>query len=88
MLLLSLLYRLWARPGSALGDDQPAAARAVILSSAVFAALHLGSVGVGGLISVFTSSVLLSGLYVTRGYGITALAHTAYDLYLMFGVVG
>ena len=45
------------------------------------------SVGTGGLISIFATSLLLSGLYLARGFGIAALSHTAYDLYLMFGVV-
>ena len=87
VLALGMLYRLWAKPGSAFGKDTAVTARAVLASSALFAALHLGSVGVGGLISIFASSLLLSGLYLARGYGIAALAHTAYDLYLMFGVV-
>lgn len=86
VLLLGFLYRLWAGRG-ALGDDTSATTRAILLSSALFAALHLGSVGIGGLISIFSTSLLLSGLYLARGYGIAALAHTAYDLYLMFGVV-
>ena len=87
VLLLGTLYRLWARPGKALGDDQPAALRATLLSSVIFAALHFGSASVGGLISIFSASMLLSGVYLTRGYGIAALSHIAYDLYLMFGVV-
>ena len=87
VLLLAMLYRLWAKPGSALGDDPAATTRAVLVSSVLFMLLHLGSVGIGGLISIFASSLLLSGLYVARGYGVVALSHTAYDLYLMFGVV-
>lgn len=87
VLLLGFFYRLWAAPDAALGEDTAAGARAVLVSSVLFTILHLGSVGMGGLISIFATSVLLSGLYFTRGYGIAALSHTAYDLYLMFGVV-
>lgn len=87
VLLLGVLYRLWARPGKALGDDQPAALRATLLSSVIFSALHLGSASVGGLLSIFSASILLSGVYLTRGYGIAALTHIAYDLYLMFGII-
>lgn len=87
VLLLSGFYYLWAQSRGPVGDDQVAAVRAVLLSSAVFAVLHLGSVSPAGLFSVFTTSILLSWLYLARGYGITALSHTAYDLYLMFGVV-
>ena len=87
VLLLGMLFRLWARPHTAFGDDPAASARAILASSALFAALHLGSVGVGGLISIFTASLLLSGVYWSRGYGIAALSHTVFDLCLMFGIV-
>ena len=87
VLLLAGFYYLWAKNRGPLGDDQAAAVRAVLLSSVVFTLLHLGSVSVGGLLSVFATSILLSWLYLARGYGVAALAHTAYDLYLMFGVV-
>ncbi|MDD5110226.1 MAG: CPBP family intramembrane metalloprotease [Patescibacteria group bacterium] len=87
VLLLAGLYGLFAKRGRMLGDDGVATAQATLISSAVFALLHLGSASVGGLVSIFFTSVLLSGVYLARGYGITALAHTAFDLYLMFGVV-
>lgn len=63
------------------------AAGAVITASLIFTFLHLGSVSPAGLLSVFTASVLLSLIYLHRGFGIAAITHTAFDLALMFGVV-
>ncbi len=89
VLLLGGLYRLWAKPRSAgLGTDQGAALKAALASSAAFTLLHVGSIGApAGLISIFITSLLLSGVYLQRGYATAAAAHVLYDLALMFGVV-
>lgn len=87
VLLLGGLYRLWARSGTSLGTDQGAAVKAALASSAAFALLHLGAVAPAGLASLFITSLLLSGLYLQRGYAVTAATHVLYDLALMFGAV-
>lgn len=88
VLLLGILYRLWARGGASLGTDQGAALKAALASSAAFTLLHVGAIGApAGLISIFITSLLLSGVYLQRGYAITAAAHVLYDLALMFGAV-
>lgn len=88
VLLLGGLYKLWARGGTSLGTDQGAAVKAALASSAAFTLLHVGAVSApAGLISIFITSLLLSGLYLQRGYAITAAVHIAYDLVLMLGVV-
>lgn len=88
VLLLGGLYRLWARGGASLGTDQGAALKAALASSAAFTLLHVGTIGApAGLISIFITSLLLSGVYLQRGYAATAVAHVLYDLALMFGAV-
>lgn len=73
--------------GSNRGGNNGGTAGAVVVTSAIFTVLHLGSVPLAGLVSVFTASVLLSEIYLHRGFGIAAITHTAFDLALMFGVV-
>lgn len=88
VLLLGGLYRLWARSGTSLGTDQGAALKAAFASSAAFTLLHVGAIGApAGLISIFITSLLLSGVYLQRGYATTAATHVLYDLALMLGVV-
>ncbi len=88
VLLLGGLYRLWAKGRTSLGTDQSAALKAALASSAAFTLLHLGVIGApAGLISIFITSLLLSGVYLQRGYAITAAVHILYDLALMFGAV-
>jgi membrane protease YdiL (CAAX protease family) len=35
----------------------------------------------------FIAGLILTGLYLARGYGITAYTHSLYDLWLTFGVI-
>jgi membrane protease YdiL (CAAX protease family) len=60
-----------------------------VLAALVFSGFHY----VGALGDVWTwpsflfrfiAGLVLSGLYITRGYGITAYAHALYDLLVTF----
>lgn len=66
----------------------PAAVGAVALSALVFSAFHyVGPYGDPFTVPSFTfralAGVWFSGLYVTRGFGITAWAHALYDVWLL-----
>ena len=67
----------------------PAYALSAVLAALVFSGFHY----VGALGDVWTwpsflfrfiAGLVLSGLYITRGYGITAYAHALYDLLVTF----
>ena len=65
---------------------------ASILGAGLFAAFHyLGPYGdvlqLPSFIFRFVAGLILTGLYLARGYGITAYTHSLYDLWLTFGVV-
>jgi hypothetical protein len=85
VLLVSLLL-LVARRGFGWG---PAASGvfAVVLSALVFSTFHyIGPYGDRFALSSFTyravAGLMLSGLYVTRGFGIVAWSHALYDVML------
>lgn len=69
-------------------DNMPAFLKATIISSVIFALMHIGSLpNLFGLIPIFLGSVAFSFLYAKRGYGVTAGAHIIYDLCLLFGII-
>ena len=35
----------------------------------------------------FVAGLILTGLYYTRGYGVTVYTHSLYDLWITFGVI-
>lgn len=76
--LLALGLRLgWRRPR--------AVAFAILLSALIFSAFHyIGPLGDTFTIASFTfraiAGLMLSGLYVVRGFGITAWTHALYDV--------
>jgi len=62
--------------------------RSVLVCSAVFAAIHLGSgAGLPGLLHIFISGLFLSVLYLYRGFGIAVAAHALFDIFLGFGII-
>jgi hypothetical protein len=78
--LLALCLRLGLRRGVA-------ATIAIVGSALVFSAFHyVGPYGDVLTLPSFTfrtiAGVMLSGLYVTRGFGITAWTHALYDVML------
>ncbi|MGH7586097.1 MAG: CPBP family glutamic-type intramembrane protease [Gemmatimonadales bacterium] len=85
VLLVSVLLLL-ARRGFGWGD-LASGAFAVVLSALVFSAFHyIGPYGDQFALSSFTyravAGLMLSGLYVTRGFGIVAWSHALYDVML------
>jgi len=65
----------------------------VIISSLIFSGFHhVGFYGEPFLLQTFVfrfiGGVLLSILYVSRGFGITAYTHSFYDLLIVGGIVG
>jgi membrane protease YdiL (CAAX protease family) len=76
--LLALALRLgWKRPA--------AVAAAVVLAALIFSAFHyIGPMGDTLTLASFTfraiAGLLLSGLYVARGFGIAAWSHALYDV--------
>jgi membrane protease YdiL (CAAX protease family) len=75
---------LWL--GLRLGWRRPAAvAAAVVLAALIFSAFHyIGPMGDTFTLASFTfraiAGLLLSGLYVARGFGIAAWSHALYDV--------
>lgn len=75
---------LWL--GLRLGWKRPAAvAAAVVLAALIFSAFHyIGPMGDTFTLASFTfravAGLLLSGLYVARGFGIAAWSHALYDV--------
>jgi len=72
----------WSMPVSA--------AVAVILAALIFAAFHyIGPYGdtleLGSFLFRTVAGLLFSGLYVLRGFGITAWTHALYDVFLVLG---
>ena len=66
---------------------------AVIISSLIFSGFHyVGIFGEPFLLQTFVfrfiGGLVLSILYVTRGYGITAYTHSFYDLFIVAGILG
>lgn len=90
VLLVSGLVAL----GTALKWRRPVAvAFAVVLSALIFSGFHyVGPLGDRWELSSFTfraiAGLLLSGLYVARGFGITAWTHALYDVGLALVGVG
>jgi hypothetical protein len=84
VLLVSGLVAL----GTALGWSRPIAIWAAVVASAlVFSAFHyIGTYGDTLTLPSFTfrfiAGIMLSGLYVARGFGITAWTHSLYDVAL------
>jgi membrane protease YdiL (CAAX protease family) len=65
---------------------------AAVIGAALFSAFHyIGPFGDPLQLPSFTfrfiAGLILTGLYWTRGYGITAYTHSLYDLWLTFGVI-
>jgi membrane protease YdiL (CAAX protease family) len=66
---------------------------AVMIGALIFAAFHyIGPYGDRLQLASFTfrtvAGVLFSGLYLLRGFGITAWTHALYDVFLALGVMG
>jgi hypothetical protein len=65
---------------------------AVVIGALLFSAFHyIGPFGDPLQLPSFTfrfvAGLVLTGLYLARGYGITAYTHSLYDLWLTFGVI-
>ena len=65
---------------------------AAIVGAALFSTFHyIGRFGdpfqLPSFLFRFTAGLLLTGLYLTRGYGITAYTHSLYDLWVTFAVI-
>ena len=65
---------------------------AVVASALIFSGFHyIGPLGDQWTLPSFTfravAGLLLSGLYVSRGFGIVAWTHALYDIYVL-GVMG
>lgn len=90
VLLVSGLYMVLhrvVRMGST-----PAYVVSAVLAAFVFSAFHyIGAFGdpltLPSFLFRFVAGLVLSGLYILRGYGITAYAHTIYDLFVTFRVI-
>jgi membrane protease YdiL (CAAX protease family) len=86
LLFRVLLVWVFTALGGALGLKRAGAvALAVVLSALVFSAFHyVGPLGDTLTLSSFTfraiAGLLLSALYVARGFGITAWTHALYDV--------
>lgn len=66
----------------------PAALFAIVTGALIFSAFHyVGPYGdpfaVGSFTFRFVAGLLFSGLYVVRGFGITAWTHALYDVFLL-----
>jgi hypothetical protein len=66
---------------------------AVAVGALIFAAFHyIGPYGDRLQLASFTfrtvAGVLFSGLFLLRGFGITAWTHALYDVFLALGVMG
>jgi hypothetical protein len=65
---------------------------AAVLGAVLFSAFHyLGPFGdplqLPSFVFRFIAGLILTGLYLCRGYGITAYTHSLYDLWITFGVI-
>jgi Type II CAAX prenyl endopeptidase Rce1-like len=65
---------------------------AAVLGAVLFSAFHyIGPFGdplqLPSFIFRFVAGLILTGLYLARGYGITAYTHSFYDLWITFGVI-
>jgi hypothetical protein len=65
---------------------------AAVLGAALFSAFHyIGPFGealqLPSFVFRFVAGLMLTALYLARGYGITAYTHSLYDLWIIFGVV-
>jgi hypothetical protein len=81
VLLAARVFR-WSRPA--------ANGFAILVGALIFSAFHyVGEYGEPFALSTFTfravAGVLFSGLYVLRGFGITAWTHALYDVFLAIG---
>jgi hypothetical protein len=65
---------------------------AAVLGALLFSAFHyIGPFGdplqLSSFVFRFVAGLILTALYLARGYGITAYTHSFYDLWLTFGVI-
>jgi hypothetical protein len=80
LVVLAVRVFRWSRP--------LANAFAIVLGAAVFSAFHyVGAYGEPFALGSFTfrtvAGLLFSGLYILRGFGITAWTHALYDVFLL-----
>jgi|GEM_PF-3713715 len=94
VLLIRLLYFSSMGNDMPFGEDREARNNAVLLSSVIFAAVHIQQfigVDVGhlifGMLGHVFAGVVFAIIYLHRGYGIAAVTHTTGNLYLGFGIV-
>ncbi len=88
VVLVGLLARLASRGFG--WRPLPAGAFATFLGAAIFSAFHyVGPLGdtleLGSFTFRMVAGVLLSGLYLARGFGIAAWTHALYDVFLAVG---
>ncbi len=65
---------------------------AALVGAALFSAFHyIGRFGdpfhLPSFLFRFIAGLILTGLYLARGYGITAYTHSLYDLWITFGII-
>ena len=61
----------------------------VLVSALIFSLFHYvgpngDNFGIPSFLFRFLAGIFFSGLYVLRGFGITAWTHALYDVYLLF----
>lgn len=91
VILLNVLFIIISNNSkiSSMRDNMPAFLKAAAISSLVFSLIHIGTVSsMAGLFFIFVGSLILSFIYLTRGYAIVAGTHIVFDLLLLFGVIG
>jgi len=65
---------------------------AALLGALLFSAFHyIGPFGdvfyIPSFLFRFVAGLVLTGLYLARGYGVTAYTHSLYDLWVTFGII-
>ena len=90
VLLLNIIFMTLASKikTPALEDDMSLFIKAAVFSSLIFAMLHIGTVtALSGLFFIFLVSLILSFIYLKRGYAVAAGTHIVFDLLLLFGII-
>lgn len=94
VIIIRLLYFAAEGKNQPFGTEQDAVNKAALLSAVFFALMHINYFAgkdirtlLLGMVSFVFMGVILAFVYLKRGYGITAGAHTFWDIYVFFGII-
>jgi len=82
------MFFIGSKKNTSMEDDMPNFIKAAAISSLIFEVMHIGTVtSIPGLLFIFLGSLILSFIYLKRGYAVVAGTHIVFNLILLFGII-